>query len=104
MLDEAVRGLPLAECTGIGQCGATADDCTGRLEVGSRFDEGVEYGYVVAAGRPVQRRLSVGAVEPGVGIGSSCSEGSDNRGPVGEVARPVGCDVEEVAGSPASPL
>jgi hypothetical protein len=55
---------------------------------------------VVAARRPVRRRLGVRAMEARVDVGSGLNQRGDGGWAVGEVAGPVGCDVEERARHP----
>ncbi|GAA2260823.1 hypothetical protein GCM10010104_67830 [Streptomyces indiaensis] len=96
-----MRGTPLAEPPGVGERGATADHRAGRLDVGARRDERVEHRHVVAAGRPVQRRLRVRPVETGTRIGPGGDQDRDRLGTAREVPRPVGRDVQQAAGAPA---
>jgi hypothetical protein len=96
-LDQPMRGLPLPKRPGVRQRGAAGDDAAGRLDVGARVDERVQHLHVVAAGRPVQRRLLVRAAEPGVDLGARLDQERHGRGAVGEVAGPVGGDVQQGA-------
>lgn len=83
-LDQPLRGLPLPERPGVRQRGAAGDDAAGRLDVGARVDERVQHLHVVAAGRPVQRRLLVRAVEPGVDSAPASTRSATVAAPLGK--------------------
>ena len=71
------------------------DHRTVGLDVGAGVEQGVEHGDVVAARRPVQRRLGVRPGEPGVHVGAELGEHRDGRGAVREVSGPVGDHVHQ---------
>ncbi|GGY41429.1 hypothetical protein GCM10010384_55500 [Streptomyces djakartensis] len=97
MLDQPVRGAPLAERAGVGQRGTAGDHRPGRLDAGPGGDERVQDGHVVVAGGPVQRSFLVRALEAGVGIGPGGDECGHHLGPAGKVTGPVGRDVQQTA-------
>jgi hypothetical protein len=80
--------MPAAVADGVVERGA--DGASRGFQLGTTVDEDDGDVYVVAAGRPVQRRL--GAVTAGVvvGVGSGFEEHSDGAGCLREVPGPVG--------------
>ena len=93
-LEQPARGRPLAEGDGVGHRGAAADHGAAGLDVGARVEQRVDRLDVVAARRPVQRRLGVRAGEPRVGVGAGRHERGDLLARLRDVARPVGDDVQ----------
>ena len=98
-LDEAAGGVPLGEGYGVGEGGAVGDDRAFGFDVGSAIEECIEDRDVVAACGPVERRFGVAAGKADVDFGSAGDEERDGLRSVGEVAGPVGGDVEWGAGS-----
>ena len=94
-------GVPLAEGDGVGHRGAAGDHGAVGLDVGAGVEQRVERLDVVAAGRPVQRRLAVRAGEARVDVGARGDQRGDLRGRLGNVARPVGDDVQQRPRLPA---
>ena len=94
-LQQAPRGRPLAERDGVGERGPAGDHRAAGLDVRTRVEERVERLDVVVAGRPVQRRLGVGAREAGTGVGARRDEEPDLGRRLGHVPGPVGEDVEQ---------
>ena len=66
----------------------------GHVDVRPGVDEDGGHGGVVAARRPVQRRLAMLVVAAIVDIGTGVDEQLGRLGPVGEEAGPVGDDVQ----------
>ena len=65
------------------------------LDVGAGVEQRVERLDVVAAGRPVQRRLAVRPGEPRVDVGARGDQRPDLRRRLGHVAGPVGDHVQQ---------
>ena len=90
-LDEPPCGSPVAEPSGIGQRAAATQHRSGRLDIGSRIEQRIKHGDVIAACSPVQWRLGMKA-EPTVGtdIGASRDQTFHHRRTIAEVPGPVG--------------
>lgn len=69
------------------------------VDVRAQVEQRVHRGDVAAAGRPMQRRLSVRAVEGGVHVRTGIHEDVDRRSDVRRVSGSVGGDVQEGASS-----
>ena len=78
--EQPARGLPLPEGDGVGHRGAAADHGAVGFDVGAGVEQRVERLDVVAAGRPVQRRLGVRAGEARVDVGARGDQRGDLRG------------------------
>src|SRR5918995_6531659 len=70
---------------------------SGCLDAGTDVDEHIEDVDVVAARGPMQRRLGVGPGDAGVDVGTCGCKHGHGGGAVGEMARPIGRDVQEGA-------
>ena len=77
---------------------ATTDHRAARLDVRALVEQGVQHLDIVAAGRPMQRRLGVRPGEPSIDVRACIDQRPDRLGAVREVARPVGHDVQQRAG------
>ena len=97
-LDEPARGFPLAESDRVGERRAAADHGSWRLDIGACVEQRIEHLDVVAARRPVQRRLGMrAAVERGIDVGARLDQRRHGGRAVREVAGPVGGDVQQRA-------
>ena len=95
-LDESAGCAPSGEGYGVGQGRSAADYASGGFNVGSVVEQGVERFEVVAAGGPVEGGLGmVHAEGPGIDGRAVGDQGLDCLSNVGEMAGPVGGDVEE---------
>ncbi len=91
-------GAPGGEGDGVGEGREAADDTSEGFDVGSVIEKGVEGVNVVGAGGPMERRFGMGQAEgAGVDFGSVGDEGRDGLANVGEMAGPIGGNVEEGA-------
>ena len=78
--------------------GAAADHGPVGLDVGARIEQRVERLDVVAARGPVQRSLGVRTGEARVDVGAGGDQRTDLGGRLGDVAGPVGDDVQQGPG------
>ena len=94
--DEAAGGAPGGEGDGVGERREAADEAAEGFDIGSVVEEGIEGFDVVTAGGPVEGRFGMGQAEgAGVDVGSEGDERRDGLANAGEVAGPIGGDVEE---------
>ena len=93
-LHEPAGRAPLTERDGVRQRAVAVDHRPWRLDVRPGLDERVEHLDVVAAGRPMQRPLGVPSAERRVDVRARRDEPGHDRATVGEIARPVGRDVQ----------
>jgi hypothetical protein len=99
-LDQPVRCLPLSERPGIRERGTVADHAAGRVDVSPGVEQRVQHLDVIAARRPVQRRLGMWPAEARVDVGSGLDQGDHGRRAVGEMPRPVRRDMQQRARHP----
>jgi hypothetical protein len=98
--DEEAGDVPAAVADRVVEWGS--DRAVWDFHVGAAVDERGRDVDVVAAGRPVQRRLGAWLGVSVVGVGAGRDEDGDDLRAVGEVARPVGHDVQRRAGLEAT--
>jgi hypothetical protein len=95
-LDEPLCRCPVTESAGIRQWTTAAEHRPRRLHVGSRIEQRIKYGDVIAACGPVQRCLGVEAVPAvGIHIGASRDQTFHNCRAVGEMPWPVCRSVQQ---------
>ena len=99
--DEQSGHVPAAVTDRVGE--RRADRAVGHVDVRPGVDEDGGHVGVVAARRPVQRRLAMLVVAAIVDIGTCVDEQLGRLGPVGEEAGPVGDDVQRRPASGGTP-
>jgi hypothetical protein len=89
--DESPGRRPVAKPTCIGERAAAAEHSALGLDVSSRIEQRIEYGNVITARGPVQRRFGVRAeLAVGVHISSGRDQTFRHRRTIWKVPRPVG--------------
>jgi hypothetical protein len=97
--DQPQGRVPLPERDRVGHGGASADDGSVGFDVSARVEQRVHGHHVIAAGRPLQRRLGVRAGEPGIDPGARGHQRGDDGGTVREVTGPLRDHVQQGARS-----
>jgi len=94
--DEAMGGAPSGKGNGVGKRSQATDDSSECFAIGAVVEQGVERFDIVAAGGPVKGRFGmVHAEGRSVDFGAMGDQRGDCLTNVGEMAGPVGGDVEE---------